>query len=283
MSIANLFNPNQAILYCGSITPTQTGYVTLDGIETLTNKTLTTPVISSVINSGNTITFPTVTADLIGRATLDTISNKSLYDDFNNIVQFSDETIKIGFKCGGLTNTKTTLLSSQNSNITLTLPNVTGTLALVSQIPNLANYVDTTTNQTIGGIKTFSSSTVKLVNSKLSIITWTQVTTTNFSIDVLTVPVPVNSAITIETNLTFYVTAGTDINKSGIRRRTHRASNVGGGVSAGAQLENLTNNDPGLNAVAVQYVASGNNVIVQIIGIIGDTILATGVTQVFYI
>lgn len=37
------------------------------------------------------------------------------------------------------------------------MPSSTGTLALVSQIPSSLDYVDLTTNQTIGGTKTFSS------------------------------------------------------------------------------------------------------------------------------
>lgn len=43
---------------------------------------------------------------------------------------------------------------------TLTLPTSTGTLALTSDIPTNATYVDKTTAQTIGGIKTFSAAPV---------------------------------------------------------------------------------------------------------------------------
>ena len=50
---------------------------TLTGTQTLTNKTLTTPVISSISNSG-TITLPTGTDTLVGRATTDTLTNKTL-------------------------------------------------------------------------------------------------------------------------------------------------------------------------------------------------------------
>ena len=50
---------------------------TLAGTQTLTNKTLTTPVISSISNSG-TITLPTGTDTLVGRATTDTLTNKTL-------------------------------------------------------------------------------------------------------------------------------------------------------------------------------------------------------------
>jgi len=50
---------------------------TLTGTQTLTNKTLTTPVISSIVNTG-TLTLPTSTDTLVGRATTDTLTNKTL-------------------------------------------------------------------------------------------------------------------------------------------------------------------------------------------------------------
>lgn len=48
--------------------------------ETLTNKTLTTPIISSIKNgsSGATINIPTTSDTLVGRSTTDTLSNKTL-------------------------------------------------------------------------------------------------------------------------------------------------------------------------------------------------------------
>lgn len=51
--------------------------VTVDGTQTLTNKTLTTPVIASITNTG-TLTLPTSTDTLIGRATTDTLTNKRI-------------------------------------------------------------------------------------------------------------------------------------------------------------------------------------------------------------
>ena len=50
---------------------------TLTGTQTLTNKTLTTPVISTITNTG-TLTLPTSTDTLVGRATTDTLTNKTL-------------------------------------------------------------------------------------------------------------------------------------------------------------------------------------------------------------
>jgi hypothetical protein len=51
--------------------------VTLAGTQTLTNKTLTAPVISTISNTG-TVTLPTATDTLVARATTDTLTNKTL-------------------------------------------------------------------------------------------------------------------------------------------------------------------------------------------------------------
>jgi len=51
--------------------------VTLTGTQTLTNKTLTSPVVSTITNTG-TLTLPTSTDTLVGRATSDTLTNKIL-------------------------------------------------------------------------------------------------------------------------------------------------------------------------------------------------------------
>lgn len=45
--------------------------------QTLTNKTLTSPIISTISNTG-TLTLPTSTDTLVGRATTDTLTNKTL-------------------------------------------------------------------------------------------------------------------------------------------------------------------------------------------------------------
>lgn len=51
--------------------------VTLTGTQTLTNKTLTSPAIGTIVNTG-TLTLPTSTDTLVGRATTDTLTNKTL-------------------------------------------------------------------------------------------------------------------------------------------------------------------------------------------------------------
>jgi len=66
---------------------------TLAGSQTLTNKTLTTPVISSISNTG-TLTLPTSTDTLVGRATTDTLTNKTIDVDNNTVSNIEVDNFK---------------------------------------------------------------------------------------------------------------------------------------------------------------------------------------------
>ena len=66
-----------------------------DGTQTLTNKTLTTPVIASLnqASGSNTLTMPAATDTLVGRATTDTLTNKTI--DSATITKHVQETSTI--------------------------------------------------------------------------------------------------------------------------------------------------------------------------------------------
>ena len=70
----------------GTVTVSIDTTVTVDKTtaQTLTNKTLTSPIISSISNTG-TLTLPTSTDTLVGRATTDTLTNKTIDTASNTI------------------------------------------------------------------------------------------------------------------------------------------------------------------------------------------------------
>ena len=69
------------------------GAVTLTGVQTLTNKTLTAPVISTISNTG-TLTLPTSTDTLVGRDTTDTLTNKTLTNP--TVTNYVESVVAIG-------------------------------------------------------------------------------------------------------------------------------------------------------------------------------------------
>jgi hypothetical protein len=87
--------------------------VTLSATQTLTNKTLTLPVIASISNSG-TVTIPTGTDTLVARTSTDTLTNKSISGSTNTLTNISN---------GSLTNSSltvgTTTISLGSSSLTL--------------------------------------------------------------------------------------------------------------------------------------------------------------------
>ena len=105
--------------------------------QTLTNKTLTAPVISTISNTG-TLTLPTSTDTLVGRATTDTLTNKTISASSNTL-------------SGVINNTLTTTTgdiiyaSSANTPARLGIGSSGQVLTVASGIPSWATASSTPT------------------------------------------------------------------------------------------------------------------------------------------
>lgn len=77
IELGNASDTTIARIAAGRVSIEGAEIATLTGTQTFTNKTLTSPVISTISNTG-TLTLPTSTDTLVGRATTDTLTNKTL-------------------------------------------------------------------------------------------------------------------------------------------------------------------------------------------------------------
>jgi hypothetical protein len=87
--------------------------VTLSATQTLTNKTLTLPVIVSISNSG-TVTIPTGTDTLVARTSTDTLTNKSISGSTNTLTNIANASLTNSSLTVG-----TTTISLGSSSLTL--------------------------------------------------------------------------------------------------------------------------------------------------------------------
>ena len=137
---------------------------TLTGTQTLTNKTLTAPVISTIVNSG-TLTLPTSTDTLVGRATTDTLTNKTLTaPNIATIVNSGTLTLP----------TSTDTLVGRATTDTLTNKTISGSN---NTLTNIGNSSLTNSSVTIG------STTVSLGGTSTTLDGLTEVTVDNININ----------------------------------------------------------------------------------------------------
>lgn len=132
---------------------------TLTGSQTLTNKTLTAPVIATISNTG-TLTLPTSTDTLVGRATTDTLTNKTLTAPVISTIS-NTGTLTLPTSTDTLVG-KATTDTLTNKTINLGSNTVTGTTAQFNAALSDGDFA------TLAGTETLTNKTVNLTSNTLT-------------------------------------------------------------------------------------------------------------------
>ena len=163
--------------------------VAVSGAQTLTNKTLTAPVISTITNTG-TITLPTASTTLVGTTTTDTLTNKTLtapkfadggvINDANgvSVLTFGNVTsptssIKITQGNSSTTPTISAIGDAATINLNLASKGSSSTVTINGVTAADISTAQTLTNKTIGTGSSYSGSTIAVANGGTGNVTFT--------------------------------------------------------------------------------------------------------------
>jgi hypothetical protein len=152
----------------------------LAGTETLTNKTLTTPTISSIINGAATLTLPTSTgtvalttdipAGVVTESGTQTLTNKTLTSPVITGAVFNDGSIVFEGATADAHETTFTI-TDPTADRTITFPDATGTVALTANVAALSGATFTGavsgTDLTLSGNLTVNGTTTNINSTNL--------------------------------------------------------------------------------------------------------------------
>lgn len=170
--------------------------VSKTGTETLTNKTLTAPVISTISNTG-TLTLPTSTDTLVGRNTTDTFTNKTLTSP-----TMTTPTLGVA-------------TATSVNKVTITAPTTSATLTLVtgSSLITAGAYAITLTSTATTGVTLPTTGTLATLTGTETFtnkrITKRVVTTTDDSTSVINVDTTDVYELSAVANATEFTLTGT--------------------------------------------------------------------------
>lgn len=164
--------------------------VTTSATQTLTNKTLTAPTISTITNTG-TITLPTLTDTLVSRTATETLTNKDLSSSTN----IYPSTL--------VTTTATQTLT----NKTLTSPALT--TPSISNINAKGDVLVGTADDTLGVLSLGTNDFVLTADSSTSTgLKWASAPSPSYSWTDFTPTVTQGTSVTVTTNWAKYVDVG---------------------------------------------------------------------------
>jgi len=148
--------------------------VGISDTQTLTNKTLTTPVIASISNTG-TLTLPTSTDTLVGRATTDTLTNKTLTNP--TVTNYVESVVAIGTVTSSstlsLTNgTVQTATLTASTACTFTMPTATAGKSFVLLLKQAAATGNGTATFTSVKFGTAGAPTITAAAGKMDILSF---------------------------------------------------------------------------------------------------------------